>query len=306
MTADLSVAMSEPAKTELGWRNWANLIVFVANFVTTGASLFGFLGPDNTELSEKYQVLITPSGGTFSIWGPIFLGEAIFIAAQMMPTYRNSKVVEAVTPGVVVAFTCQSIWNFVFAQELIPLSLIFMYGILFGLFLVAARADGLSTTWVEHGLIRAPLSLHLGWIIAASAVNTNVLFDYWRSSPEQLLGVAVASIGVVCILAAICAFVMKSPDPIVCFVGAWAFSGIAVELADGTLLNSANRHNPYTWDSVTLGGLELAATYITALSCVLAAIAIARVAWGEWQRSDSSQKSDAGMQELGKEQELMA
>merc|ERR1740123_665740 len=181
-----------------------------------------------------------------------------------------------------------------------------MYGVLFGLLLVAALADRLSTTWVEYSLIRAPLSLHLGWIIAASAVNTNVLFDYWRSPPEQLLGVAVTSIGAVCILAAIFTFVTKSPNPIVCFVAAWAFSGIAVELSDSAPLDNPNRHNPYTWDSVTLGGLQLAATYITAVTLAHAAIAIARVAWAEWHRSDSSQKSDGGMQELGNKQDLMA
>merc|ERR1712176_568994 len=211
--------------------------------------------------------------------GPIFLGEGIFTAAQMTPKYRNSKVVEAVTPGVVIAFLSQSVWNFAFAQDLIPFSLVCMYGILGGLLLVAARSDRLTTTWTEHGLIRAPLSLHMGWIIAAASLNTNVLFDYWRSPPEQMLGVAVTSIGVLCVLAAIFAFATKSPDPIVCFVAAWAFSGIAVELADGSNLNDPNRHNPHTWDPVTLGGLQLAATYITALSFVLGVMAIARVAW---------------------------
>merc|ERR1711920_811677 len=179
--------------------------------------------------------------------GPIFLGEGIFAAAQMMPKYRNSKLVEKVTPGVVIAFVSQSIWNFAFAQELIPFSLGCMYGVLFGLLLVAAMTDGLATTWTEYSLIRAPLSLHTGWIIAASTLNTNVLFDYWRSPPEQMLGLAVTSIGVLCIMAAIFAFAAKSPNPIVCFVAAWAFSGIAVELSDGTALNDPNRHNPYIW-----------------------------------------------------------
>merc|ERR1711920_611773 len=171
--------------------------------------------------------------------------------------------------------------------------------------LVAVLADGVKTTWVEYSLIRGPLSLHLGWIIAASAVNTNVLFDYWRSSPEQLLGVAIATIGVVCIFAAIFAFVAKSPNPIVCFVAAWAFSGIAVELSDSAPLDNPDRHNPHTWDPVTLGGLRLAATYITALSCVLAAIASARVAWAQLRSCCSSQKSEGSVQELSNKQELM-
>jgi len=264
--------------------------------VTTGASLFGLLGPDNTALSAKYALLLTPSGATFSIWGLIFLGEGIFAATQMMPSYRNSKLVEAVTPGVVLAFASQSMWNFAFAQELIPFSLVCMYGILLGLLLVAARADGMATSWLEYGLIRSPLSLHLGWVIAASALNTNVLFDYWRSPPEQMLGVAVASIGVLCVLAAVFAFATKSPEPTVCFVAAWAFSGIAAELADRSGLDNPDRHNPYTWDPVTTGGLQLAANYISVLSCVLAAMAIVRVAWAQCHGSESSQKSDGGME----------
>jgi len=267
-----------PKQAELGWRNWANLVAYVLNSVITYASIFGAWGPSNTELSEKYTLLITPAGFAFSIWGPIFIWEGVFAVAQMFPRFRGSAVVESATPGWLVACACQCLWTLAFAQEWLSVALACMLGIFAGLFAIAVRTDGYAMTWLEYAFLRGCFSLHLGWIIAAASLNVNVVADGAKASPGTLLGLAIVSIGVVCVLSAGFALVAKSADPIVCLVAAWAFNGIRVQLSDPVDLDSPTRYNPYTWDRVTLEGLQLATGLVALLALVFAAVAFTRLA----------------------------
>jgi hypothetical protein len=73
-----------------------NLLAYTLNTLET----FG-IGPfsihfnpdqDNASVSAKYQTIITPHGIAFSIWGIIFLAEAIFLGATLL----NEKLRESV------------------------------------------------------------------------------------------------------------------------------------------------------------------------------------------------------------------
>merc|ERR1711920_815023 len=119
-----------------------------------------------------------------------------------------------------------------------------------------------------------------------------------NASPEMLLGLAVTSIGALCLLETIFAFVRKFPDPVVILVAAWAFAGISRELSDPELLNSPTRHNAYTWDPVTLGGLALAASNLSSLNLGLAAVAVMRGMWLMCCSGSSTPKGGEHEQEL--------
>merc|ERR1719181_542557 len=82
----------------IGWKTWVNLGAYVVNTIVTYTSLTGVFGATNTELSKKYQTLVTPAGWAFSIWGPIFLWEGIFVVAQLFPSFRESTTVLRVSP----------------------------------------------------------------------------------------------------------------------------------------------------------------------------------------------------------------
>ena len=74
--------------------NYLNLVGYIFNafFTFFAAPIFGF--PSNGELSDKYQTIVTPNGLTFSIWGIIFISQAIFAIVQMIPKYRDTKLVQ--------------------------------------------------------------------------------------------------------------------------------------------------------------------------------------------------------------------
>jgi len=171
--------------------------------------------------------------------------------------------VAAIAPWWWGACAAQAAWTLAFAQEVIPLSLAFMVGILACLFGVALSTDGMTMPAAEYWLLRAPFSLHLGWIVAASVVNANVAADYSRASPGELLGLAVASYAAVAAIATAFIVAFRSPDPIACLVVSWAFAGVRAELGNASNLNDPKRFNPHVWDQVTLEGLRIAALYVS-------------------------------------------
>merc|ERR1711865_894573 len=97
--------------------------------------------------------------------------------------------------------------------------------------------------------------------------------DAMKASQETLLALAVLSNAALLAVVTAFTFAIKSPDPIVGVVAAWAFAGIYNELSDPVKLNDPTRFNPSTWDVVTLGGLQKAALGICVLSATMAIVA---------------------------------
>jgi hypothetical protein len=256
-------------------RNWLNFVAYLVNVIVTYVSLTGIFGATNTELSNKYQTLVTPSGWAFSIWGPIFLWEAVFVIAQFLPAFRQSQVVLRVSPWWWSLCLVQCAWTLAFAQEQITVSLVFMLSILGSLLGISWKTNTLTMTVKEYFLLRAPFSLQLGWIIAASVVNINVQADAAEASQQWLLALAVLSNAAVLAIVALFTFAVKTPDPIVGFVAAWAFLGIYTELNNPTKLNDPARFNASTWDVVIIGGLRSAALCVSLISLVHATLATA-------------------------------
>ena len=62
--------------------------------VSVRARRRGIFGPTNTQLSAKYQTLVTPAGWAFAIWGPIFIWEGIFAIVQMLPRFRSNPIIQ--------------------------------------------------------------------------------------------------------------------------------------------------------------------------------------------------------------------
>jgi len=280
--------------SKLEFRNYANLAAYILNSVITYTSLTGIFGETNTDLSKKYQTLVTPAGWAFIIWGPIFIWEGVFAICQMLPRFRGSEVVQKASPWWWGSCLCQCAWTVAFAQDIVPLALLLMLSILACLIGLVVSTDGLQLTWAEYLSLRAPFCLHLGWIICASAVNTNVQFDAARADIPVLLAVAVLSF--VAIVAANVALVTtaKSPDAITSLVAAWAFAAVASELADGELLRSQDRYNWRDWDPLVMDGLGNAPAGAAVGAAALAVVAIALSALRGWGCRKSEGTSSEG------------
>jgi translocator protein len=171
--------------------NWANLAGYIINVVVTfGVGMFGWFDrPDNAELSEKYQTIATPSGAAFSIWSIIFIAQALWVAMQfLVPSQRQALGVETVGLNYLYVCLAQAGWTFAFAWEVIWLSLVFMYAILYFLVWIVFEQEAQEKQWKGYFIHQFPFSIHCGWIMAASVVNTNlVLVAYGASTLAQFI-----------------------------------------------------------------------------------------------------------------------
>lgn len=205
------------------------------------------------------------------------------MVAQLLPRFRDSIFVQQNSPLWWAVCVSQSAWTLIFALDWILFSLVLMLCILISLFGVAQSTHSVPMTpWRAYAchyfLMRAPFSLHLGWIIVASTVNVNLLADSLKCSQTHLLMLAITSF--VVLLATITDFtllslVVRRPDPIIGFVAAWAFGAIASELEHPVGLNDPNRFNPSVWDVSTLGHLQKAALFLCIVTATMGLIAAA-------------------------------
>jgi len=263
---------------ELSTWNKVNLGVFLVSLVVINVMNVGLVGTNGGELSRRYQVLVTPASKGFAgMWPVIFLLELIFCIAQMTPAYRGNKLIPVVGPWFVSCCVCQSAWSIVFAFELIEASsvlIVLAFLSLVGLCWFADKVEGISVC--EFWLLRAGFSIHLGWLLAASVVNTNRTFDYNKASMTTLIAVAIASLAGVFTVAALYALAHPKPDAGVCLVAAWATYWISQELANPTRLLATDKFNPQPWDESTVKGIGMAAYILCIASLGLAGIALLR------------------------------
>jgi len=217
--------------------NYMNLVGYIVNALVTffGAPVFGF--PDNAELSGLYQTLVTPSGGTFAIWGLIFISQAVFTVVQMLSGYRSNKLVQdGVSYSYFVACIFQSAWIFAFGYEIIWLSVLMMFGILVSLLKIVYRQSAIKSSPEDRikdfWLYKFPFSLHCGWIFAAFAVNVNVWVVAENISAEYQEKWAYFTLGYAVVVAGLTFFYLSPPDFTIPSVLIWAVIGIANELTD--------------------------------------------------------------------------
>ncbi|KAL7461496.1 hypothetical protein ACHAXS_001916 [Conticribra weissflogii] len=226
----------------------ANALAYGLNALET----FGF-GPfssryssnqDNASVSQKYQTIITPNGIAFSIWGIIFLSQAIFVVFNLFfDQLRSTRlIVDGVSWWFVLVCIAQTAWSPAFAYEKIPLSAFFMgcifvplVAIVVGQYKVVAKLSERETCngnveRSHYWLLQFPFEIHLGWISAAFALNLNImLVNSGASSGAQCL-MAGISLAFLALLALTCLFLVNRPNYTVPWVVVWAAVSCAMFL----------------------------------------------------------------------------
>lgn len=231
-------------RSALNWKNFGNLLAFVLNVLFTyGVGTAGWFGtPNNGELSEKYQTIITPKGTAFSIWAVIFLFQGLFTVVQMLPSFRGRPLVQdGVSFWYMVTCYAQVGWTFTFAYEVNEAALFFMLIIWMSLMALiisqyyveldsetskCCSMKGLMEFW----LLKFPFSIHGGWITAASALNVSVIAVDNESPAATQLAVGIICLAVLHALSVWHLFGYKRPNYTIPCVLIWANGWIYAEL----------------------------------------------------------------------------
>jgi hypothetical protein len=194
------------------------LVNFLANALPINGNTTG-------ALSAKYNVLITPAGYVFSIWGFIYTLLAIFVIYHALPKNRKNPVFNKIGYWFATSCILNCTWILVWHYEKLTLSLIVMIGLLTSLIMIYSR---IQKTDFQHKFLRTPFSIYLGWISVATIVNTAVVLKYtgWDdfgfSSETWTIGMLIAGT----IIAFV--FTIRNDDLVYPLVFVWAYIGIGI------------------------------------------------------------------------------
>ncbi|MDM5219750.1 TspO/MBR family protein [Peribacillus sp. NJ11] len=202
-----------------------NLIFFL--FVVTVNFLANFLplnGQTSGEVSDKLDVLFTPAGYVFSIWGFIYFLLAIWVIRQFLGNHLNSPVYKASSPWFALSCVLNSSWLLAWHYEHFLLSVFIIIALLATLMVIY-----ISIKKVEHTAFDLfPFSVYTGWVSVAAIADISYYLTYIKWEGYGISSVAWTII--LLIAATILAFVFAGKNRDWCYplVFVWAFIGIGI------------------------------------------------------------------------------
>lgn len=219
-------------------RRIVNLVAILAAF---GINVFANVNPPNGltigAISNRLfgDILITPANYAFAIWGMIYLGLIGFAIYQILPSQKNSILLEKLGYQIAIASGAQIIWVFAFLYQQFLLSLLLMLVILGALIVGYLAIKGRIKSLTQKWLVAIPLSIYLAWISVATVVNfATVLkvinWNGWGITPQIWTIVMLLVVGIIGIAIAL----QKN----FAFVGVylWALIAIAIKNASNSAL----------------------------------------------------------------------
>ena len=140
------------------------------------------------------RTLVAPAGWAFAIWGPIFLGELIFVAVQARVSESSplAPVLRQVSVPFAMAQYFQSLWCAAFRPKYKGRLMYISTGLLGTAAYSLSRAHAAFTSPTPgtsrgpgYGLLFLPLSMHFGWTTAATLVNLNGSISMLESTSDR-------------------------------------------------------------------------------------------------------------------------
>lgn len=156
-----------------------NVGSYLVSWVLSQIAESGAFGDRNQDVSRKYQTLLTPQGLAFSIWGIVFIFEAVMLVFSIFNPVIVKKYFDYWFTW---AHVFQILWTPFFCGGQIIAALIAMIGIWGSLFMAVYTAflykqdNKVERPYFEFWVIQFGVFLHFGWISAATVLNFNVAF----------------------------------------------------------------------------------------------------------------------------------
>ncbi|MFN4114044.1 MAG: hypothetical protein ACK4GD_08890 [Sphingomonadaceae bacterium] len=189
------------------------------------------LGEPIGDRSDSTRTLITPAGWAFAIWGPLFLGSAVFAVWQALPGQRHNALVHRIGWWAAIALAAQGVWatytqfaNLTFVSVIIiATSLLALLAILRALVHYAPAFTG-----PERWIVALVFSALAAWLTAATIVNVSASLVYHGVGGGLAYPVVTALMVAVGGLIATLAVLRSKGNPWYAAVFCWALTAIAL------------------------------------------------------------------------------
>lgn len=202
----------------------ATLLTLVMNYLSNALPLFG---NSNKEVSDSLPNAFTPAGLTFAVWGPIFLGLAVFAVYQALPAQRGPRL-DRLFWAFLLANLLNAGWLLAFQSLRYGLSVVVMLALLGSLVWLYVSVRDLPPHGAEVWTLQLPVSLYLAWISVATMANITA-YLVSAGVTGGLLGLSAATwSAVLVVIAALLGtfFLWRFRDVAFAVVLAWAFLGV--------------------------------------------------------------------------------
>jgi hypothetical protein len=218
-------------------------------------------------MAQRERSLVLPAGWAFAIWGPIYLGEAAFCAAQFVDAANLSATLPQVTAPFVAANLVQALWCASFRPSYNE-----GWHKYVSVAMLGGTACSLSQLPGDLSWFFVPMVMHFGWTTAATLVNLNGSLAMEKNVPDY--GIVASGHASVVLAAAlgvsVTAFQLSTPA--YGLTVAWALAavakGIKVEAHEhdwsDSLLSGAKVQRALCWTGsiLCLAASGFAATFL--------------------------------------------
>lgn len=210
---------------------WINLGLFVVTIIVNTLGGTGLINDTSqSDVSGRYQTLITPAGFTFSIWSVIYglLAISLIVMIVKHQDAYYKEVTQQITPLLWVSFATNIIWIILFSYVQVGLSTVFIFAYLISLTLILQKLRRLSEN--RQWLVPLTFGLNTGWLFIASVVNISaflVKIEWDGLGIADTTWAAIIMVVAVLLATAVLLNLQNAAFPLPI---AWAFVGIYAEL----------------------------------------------------------------------------
>ena len=154
------------------------LLIINAASLIFALLLNGMAGSRVSQVSARYDTLITPAGYAFAIWGIIYLLLILFVGYQWYAWLKNREDTALRQTGWWFALgnMANGLWIVAWTNEYLGVSVLLIFFLLFSLVMLTLRLR--LETWDAPVRIIAfvwwPICIYLGWIVVATVANVAV------------------------------------------------------------------------------------------------------------------------------------
>ena len=149
-----------------------NAVFMAVTLAVNALGAFGFINDTSqSDVSDRYFTLITPSSSTFSIWSLIY-GLLVISLIVMFMKRENSyyqRVIDKITPLFIISCVLNISWIVLFSFVLVELSTLFIFGYAIVLALICRQLLILNEG--NHWLLPVTFGIYTGWLMIATVVN---------------------------------------------------------------------------------------------------------------------------------------